>query len=95
MERYTGRRVAVTRSREQASELGERLRALGAEVLELPLITIAKAVEEVAGAPAGSLATLLDEHGDLGRAVEDLLESERPLAGPALEAGSAFNSRST
>jgi uroporphyrinogen-III synthase len=40
-----GRRVAVTRSREQASELGERLRALGAEVLELPLITIAKAVE--------------------------------------------------
>lgn len=35
----------MTRSREQASELGERLRALGAEVLELPLITIAKAVE--------------------------------------------------
>lgn len=47
--------------------------------------TIAKAVEEVAGAPAGSLAKLLDERGDLGRAVEDLMESERPLAGPALE----------
>jgi len=46
---------------------------------------IAKAVEEVAGAPAGSLAKLLDESGDLGRAVEDLLESERPLAGAALE----------
>ena len=48
--------------------------------------TIAKAVEEVAGAPAGSLAKLLDDGGDLGRAVEDLFESERPLAGPALEA---------
>ncbi|MEY4035998.1 MAG: hypothetical protein RL715_217, partial [Chloroflexota bacterium] len=48
--------------------------------------TIAKAVEEVAGAPAGSLAKLLDERGDLGSAVEDLMESERPLAGPALEA---------
>jgi DNA ligase-1 len=47
--------------------------------------TIAKAVEEVAGAPAGSLAKLLDDGGDLGRAVEDLFESERPLAGPALE----------
>ena len=53
---------------------------------EISWSAIAKAVEEVAGAPAGSLATLLDEHGDLGRAVEDLLESERPLAGPALEA---------
>jgi len=46
---------------------------------------IAKAAEEVAGAPSGSLAKLLDEGGDLGRAVEDLFESERPLAGPALE----------
>ncbi|HTX67366.1 MAG TPA: uroporphyrinogen-III C-methyltransferase [Opitutaceae bacterium] len=35
-----GRRVAVTRSREQAGELRRRLEALGAEVVELPLIEI-------------------------------------------------------
>ena len=44
---------------------------------------IAKAVEEVAGAPAGSLAKILDETGDIGLAVEELLESERPIAGEA------------
>jgi uroporphyrinogen III methyltransferase / synthase len=35
-----GRRVVVTRSREQASELAERLHELGAEPLELPTIAI-------------------------------------------------------
>jgi uroporphyrinogen III methyltransferase / synthase len=35
-----GRRVAVTRAREQASGLAARLRALGAEVLETPAIRI-------------------------------------------------------
>jgi uroporphyrinogen III methyltransferase / synthase len=35
-----GRRVLVTRAREQASELSERLEALGAEPVELPLIRI-------------------------------------------------------
>lgn len=35
-----GRRVVVTRSRVQASALSDRLRALGAEVLELPAIRI-------------------------------------------------------
>ncbi|HMC70005.1 MAG TPA: uroporphyrinogen-III synthase, partial [Mycobacteriales bacterium] len=35
-----GRRVVVTRAREQASELVERLHALGAETLELPAIVI-------------------------------------------------------
>jgi DNA ligase-1 len=44
---------------------------------------LAKAVEEVAGAPAGSLAKILDETGDIGLAVEELLESERPIAGEA------------
>jgi len=47
---------------------------------------IAKAVEEAAGAPAGSLAKLLDETGDLGTAAAELVESERPLAGAALQA---------
>ena len=40
-----GRRVAVTRSREQASELAARLRALEAEVLELPFIQVSHAID--------------------------------------------------
>lgn len=40
-----GRRVAVTRSREQASELTARLKALDAEVLELPLIQVTRSVD--------------------------------------------------
>lgn len=35
-----GRRIAVTRNREQAGELRERLEELGAEVLEIPLVRI-------------------------------------------------------
>lgn len=41
-----GRRVAITRTRDQNSELREKLETLGAEVLELPLITIAKDVDK-------------------------------------------------
>ncbi|MDQ3963262.1 MAG: uroporphyrinogen-III C-methyltransferase [Actinomycetota bacterium] len=37
-----GRRVIVTRARKQAAELGERLGALGAEVIYLPVIGIAE-----------------------------------------------------
>ncbi|MSU70053.1 MAG: uroporphyrinogen-III synthase [Opitutaceae bacterium] len=37
-----GRRIAITRARDQASELSARLTALGAEVIELPLIRVAK-----------------------------------------------------
>ncbi len=36
-----GRRIVVTRTREQASELGEKLAALGADVMSLPTIRIA------------------------------------------------------
>ncbi len=39
-----GRRVVVTRTREQASELRAKLEALGAEVLELPLIHVTKKI---------------------------------------------------
>lgn len=42
-----GRSVVVTRARAQASELSDRLRALGAAVVELPVIRI----EPVAGSP--------------------------------------------
>jgi uroporphyrinogen-III synthase len=41
-----GRRIAVTRAREQASELSTRLAALGAEVIELPLITVSKHIDK-------------------------------------------------
>lgn len=37
-----GRRVAITRTRDQNSELRDKLEVLGAEVLELPLIQITK-----------------------------------------------------
>ncbi len=41
-----GRRVAITRTRDQNSELREKLETLGAEVLELPLINITKDVDK-------------------------------------------------
>jgi hypothetical protein len=40
----SGRRIAVTRARDQAPELAVKLTALGAEVIELPLISITKEV---------------------------------------------------
>lgn len=41
-----GRRVVVTRTREQASELSDRIRALGAEVLELAVLKISKEISK-------------------------------------------------
>lgn len=41
-----GRRIAVTRAREQSPELAGKLAALGAEVVELPLITISKEIDK-------------------------------------------------
>jgi uroporphyrinogen-III synthase len=40
-----GRRIAVTRAREQASELAGKLQALGAVVVELPLIQVTKKLD--------------------------------------------------
>src|SRR5262245_42180970 len=42
----TGRRIAVTRAREQASELAGKLTGLGAEVIELPLISVVKDIDK-------------------------------------------------
>jgi uroporphyrinogen-III synthase len=42
----SGRRIAVTRAREQSPELAARLAALGAEVVELPLITVSKEIDK-------------------------------------------------
>ena len=52
-----GRRVVVTRAREQASDLAERLVALGAEVVELPTIEIVD--------PSDGGAALLEAGGQL------------------------------
>jgi uroporphyrinogen-III synthase len=52
-----GRRIAVTRAREQASELAAKLGALGAEVIELPLIHVSKSISKQ------SLADVLLELG--------------------------------
>ena len=41
----SGRRIVVTRAREQAGTLGEKLRALGADVLEFPTIEIRPAAD--------------------------------------------------
>lgn len=53
----SGRRIAVTRAREQASELAGKLKNLGAEVVELPLIHVSKKVD------LGTLADVLAELG--------------------------------
>lgn len=42
----SGRRIAVTRAREQSPELAGKLTALGAEVIELPLIRIEKDIDK-------------------------------------------------
>lgn len=42
----TGRRIAVTRARDQAPELSAKLIALGAEPVELPLITISREISK-------------------------------------------------
>ncbi|PYT30293.1 MAG: uroporphyrinogen-III C-methyltransferase [Acidobacteria bacterium] len=51
-----GRRIVITRAREQAGSLGEKLGTLGAEVLELPSIEIVPA----------------SDYGPLDRAIADL-----------------------
>jgi uroporphyrinogen-III synthase len=42
----SGRKIVVTRTRDQASELSELLRGLGAQVLELPVLKISKEISK-------------------------------------------------
>jgi uroporphyrinogen-III synthase len=42
----SGRKIVVTRTRDQASELSEQLRGLGALVLELPVLKISKEISK-------------------------------------------------
>ncbi|MDR1011625.1 MAG: uroporphyrinogen-III synthase [Opitutaceae bacterium] len=44
----SGRRVTITRARDQNGELREKLETLGAEVLDIPLITVTPAVDKTA-----------------------------------------------
>jgi uroporphyrinogen III methyltransferase/synthase len=53
----TGRRIVVTRTRDQASQLGRRLRELGAHVLEIPTIKIV---------PPTDLQPLVESIGGIG-----------------------------
>jgi uroporphyrinogen-III synthase len=53
----SGKRIAVTRAREQASELSGKLSELGAAVVELPLIQISKEIDKE------TLADVLSELG--------------------------------
>jgi uroporphyrinogen-III synthase len=53
----SGRRIVVTRTRDQASELATRLAAFGAEVVELPVIRISREINKQA------LADVLLEFG--------------------------------
>lgn len=42
----SGKRIAITRAREQASELSAKLAGLGAEVIELPLIKVSQEISK-------------------------------------------------
>jgi uroporphyrinogen-III synthase len=42
----SGKRIAITRAREQASDLAGKLAALGAEIIELPLIHVSKEINK-------------------------------------------------
>jgi uroporphyrinogen-III synthase len=53
----TGRRIVVTRTRDQASELSAKLAALGADVVEIPVIRISREINKQA------LADVLLEFG--------------------------------
>lgn len=54
-----GKRIVVTRARSQAASLGDRLRTLGAEVVEMP----ATRIERADPAPLNAALDRLDEYG--------------------------------
>jgi uroporphyrinogen III methyltransferase/synthase len=74
-----GRTVAVTRARAQASALAERLRALGAAVVEAPAIRIEPLQAEVPDLAAYDLVAVTSPNG-AARLLE-LLRDARSLAG--------------
>ena len=89
-----GKKIVVTRARAQASELSERLRALGAEVVEAPAIRIVSRAEDedvrraVADIHTYSLICLTSRNGveELCRAMVDAGRDARALANATIAA---------
>jgi uroporphyrinogen III methyltransferase/synthase len=97
----SGKRVVVTRSREQASELSDRLEALGAETIEFPTIRVAP-IAEAADAPilaalpldvdwvvftsANTVGYLLDALRKNGGDIRSLGRAKLSAVGPATAA---------
>jgi len=80
----SGRTVAVTRARAQASALAGRLRALGAEVVEAPAIAIEPLPVTVPVVAGYDLLCVTSPNG-AARLLEEVRDA-RALAGPAIAA---------
>ena len=79
-----GRSVVVTRARAQASALAERLRILGARVVEAPAIRIEPL--EARLPPLGGVDLLCVTSPNGARRLLELVRDARALAGPAIAA---------
>jgi uroporphyrinogen III methyltransferase/synthase len=79
-----GRTIAVTRARAQASALAERLRALGARVVEAPAIRIQPLDAELPDLAGFDLLCVTSPNG--ARRLLELARDARALAGPAIAA---------
>jgi uroporphyrinogen III methyltransferase/synthase len=79
-----GRTVAVTRARAQASALASRLRALGARVVEAPVIRIEPIDARIPDLTDVDLLCVTSPNG--ARRLLELAPDARSLAGPAIAA---------
>jgi len=86
-----GRRVVVTRTRHQASELSRRLRDLGAEPIEVPVIETVAPSDDGAALRAALTGVGLDGSSSAGSSSAALAASE---AGSPAEAGSSVDAGS-
>jgi uroporphyrinogen III methyltransferase/synthase len=82
-----GRRIVVTRAREQASDLLARLRALGAQAVELPAIEICEPAD--GGAALREAAVRVGEYDWVVFTSANTVERLLPLVGDARRFGSA------
>jgi uroporphyrinogen III methyltransferase/synthase len=77
-----GRTIAVTRAREQSSPLAERLRNLGAEVIEAPTIRTRPLDAALPGLAAYDLVCVTSPNG--AHRLFDLVRDARDLVGPRI-----------
>jgi uroporphyrinogen III methyltransferase/synthase len=82
-----GRRIVVTRAREQASDLLARLRALGAQAVELPAIEICEPAD--GGAALREAAVRVGDYDWVVFTSANTVERLLPLVGDARRFGSA------